>query len=118
VRPFDRHAAGDRRLGAPRRPPLQRPQHDGLPRPAQRRRAAARGSRADPRHPGHLRAGVPPRPRPPRARGDRPEGREDAARDERGRPPAGAPLDGRRGAGAGRGPFRSWSARPSRGPRR
>ena len=34
VRALDRHAAGDRRLRAPDRPPLQRPQHHGLPRPA------------------------------------------------------------------------------------
>ena len=96
----------------------------------ERRRAAARGSRADPRHPGHVRAGVSPGTDPPRAGGPRPEGRADAARAERGRAPAGCPLDGRGGAGsardrrsrepvaAGRWPLTRPAARPARGPRR
>ena len=58
VRAFDRDAAVEGRVRAADRPPLQRPEHHGPPRPAGRRRAAPRGGRADPRHPRHVRPRV------------------------------------------------------------
>ena len=51
-----RQTQGRRAAG---RPPVQRPEHHRPPRPAGRRRAAARRDRADPRHPRHLRPPLP-----------------------------------------------------------